>query len=76
MRAVALIALAICCVPRAASGQGPQAAGRMVAFRVRLEVPRFLDLSLVQPVDIQFVMHQPNWGKPTSSNQAVAGAIL
>ena len=65
MRAVALLALAACCMPRAASGQGPQAAGRMVSFPVRLEVPRFSDISFVQPVDIQFVMQQPNRGKPT-----------
>ncbi len=76
MRAVALLALAVCCMPRAASGQGPQAAGRMVAFPVRLEVPRFSEISFVQPVGIRFVMEQPNRGRPTPLTQVGGGGRI
>jgi hypothetical protein len=48
----------------------------MVAFPVRLEVPRFSDISHVQPVDIQFVMEQPNRGEPTPLSQAAGGGRI
>lgn len=76
MRAVALLALAVCCIPRAASGQGILAAGRMVAFPVRLEVRRLSEISFVQPVDIQFVMKQPNRGKPTPFTEVGGGGRI
>lgn len=76
MRAVALLALAVCCMPRAASGQGLQAAGRMVAFSVRLEVRRLSEISFVQPVDIQFVMEQPNRGRHTPMSRVAGGGRI
>ncbi len=48
----------------------------MVAFPLRLEVPRFSDISLVQPLDIQLVMEQPSRGKPMPSSQAVGGGRI
>ncbi len=48
----------------------------MVPFPVRLEVPRFSDISFVQPVDIQLVMQQPNRGKPTPLSQAAGGGRI
>jgi hypothetical protein len=48
----------------------------MAAFPVRLEVRSFSEISFVQPVDIQFVMEQPNRGKPTPFTEVGGGSRI